>query len=112
MRFEDRNHVIGIGFSFQVKDKGRIADRTQGGSGKNSAFEAMRGLLPQNPSWRPGRIGEMVRHIVEKLLDPMWVLEAEQFPKLFRSKAEMVVHFGQGTMQCTANRYRARATSC
>jgi hypothetical protein len=50
--------------------KAAIVQDAESGRGEDGAFQAMRSVFPENDPRRPCRLCEMIRHFVEKTLNP------------------------------------------
>src|SRR5438034_2616867 len=66
---ENRDHVIGILFRFQIEDHRWKSQNAKCSRGKNSAFETRGSAIVQDSPRRSGGITEIVRQIVEKFLN-------------------------------------------
>jgi hypothetical protein len=91
---KDSDHVIGVVVGFKIEQQRRISIHTQSGRREDCSFQAMRCLLGQYLAWRPGRVFQVVGHVVEKFLDAVGILQGSQFAQLSGSETEVVVsHF-------------------
>src|SRR5882762_4615134 len=74
--------MIGVLFRFQIEDQRWEPEDSQGGCRKNSSFETRRGAVVQDSLWRPRRTTQVVRQLVEKLLNASWRFQSAQLAQL------------------------------
>ena len=74
----DGHDVIGVVVGFEIQDQGWKTVRPQSSGSKDSALQAVRCIFTQHDTRRPGSMGKMIGHVVEKSLDPMRILQAAQ----------------------------------
>ena len=72
------NDMIGIVVGFEIQDQGWKTVRPQRSGSKDSTLQAVRGIFTQHDTRRPGGMGKMIGHVVEKSLNPMRILQAAQ----------------------------------
>src|SRR5207253_6664962 len=87
---KNSDYVVGVAFRLKIKQQRRVSVGPQSSGGEDCAFQAMRCLFGEDPPRRPGRIGQVVGSIIEKLLDTVWILHPAQLPHFARSEAEDV----------------------
>lgn len=71
-QFEDRDHVIGVLFRFEIENQRRKSENAQCRCGKNCTFKTRGGAVMQNSLWRARGVTEIVRNLVEETLDAGW----------------------------------------
>src|SRR5690242_3020883 len=67
----DGDYVVGVVLGLQVNHQRWVADYAQSGSGKDGALQAMGSVLAQHAAGRPGGVGQVVIHVIQKALDAM-----------------------------------------
>ena len=70
--FENRDHVIGVLFRFEIENQRWKSENAQCRRRKDSTFETRCGAIVQNSLRRARRITEIVRNLVEETLDTGW----------------------------------------
>ncbi len=87
--FENRNHVVGVAFRFEIEDQWRESENTKRGRGEDSAFKARRLAFAKNFSWRAAGVTEIVRNLVKKALNAGGCSQCAQFAQLRRRKSKI-----------------------
>src|SRR6266702_5849383 len=72
--FEHSNNVIGVMFGLEVEEERGKPEHAEPCRGEDRRLETVRCPLVQDASWRPRGRAEVVRHVVEELLDSVWCL--------------------------------------
>src|SRR5579862_4959391 len=99
--------MVGVVFRFEINDQWRIAVGPQGSRGEDRPFQTVRSIFREHSTRRPGRVGEMIGHGVQQLLNAVWILETAQFAEFLGCEAEVVmVHVAIGRV------YRRDVASC
>src|SRR5581483_5912265 len=91
---KDGHHVIGVVVGLKIKNERRKSVYAQGRGRQHRSFKAVRRLLLQDATRRPGCIRQVVRHFVQIALNTVGSSEAAQLAQLGRSEAEVVVLHG------------------
>src|SRR5579862_5510687 len=86
-------HVVSIVFGFEIEDQRRVTIHMQRGGSKCRTFETMRCAFAKNAARRPGSVGQMVRHIIEKALDSVGILEAAELAEFGSSECASSISF-------------------
>src|SRR5947207_11465101 len=71
---EHRDNVIGVMFGFEVEEERGKTQYAEPRRGEDRRLETVRRPLVQDASRRPRGRAEVVRHVVEKLLDSVGCL--------------------------------------
>ena len=87
---EDRDDVIGVVLCFEVEEERREIQDTERRRTEDRGLQAVRGPLTQDAPRRPGRRAKVVRHVVEKALNPIRRLQRAQGSQLRGRKA--IIH--------------------
>src|SRR5436190_1662672 len=67
---EDGQDMVGVVIRFEVDERRRVAEDAESSRGEGGALQAMRGVLAEDDSRRPCRLGKVIWHFVEKALNP------------------------------------------
>lgn len=85
---ENGDDMIGVLLGFQIENQRRKTDDAQRRSAKNAALKAGGGAIMQNLSRRSRGVREIVREIVEKLLNAGGRLQSAQLAQLRRCETK------------------------
>src|SRR5678809_24881 len=80
--FVNCDYVIRIVLSFEIEYQGWITVGSKSGRGQRGAFKTVRSFLLQHSSRRPPRVRQVVRHLVEILLDAVRRFQTAQLAQL------------------------------
>jgi hypothetical protein len=84
---EDRDDVIGVMLGLEVEEERGITERAERRRREYRGLEAVRCALAQDSPRRPCGRAEVVRHVVEELLNAVRSLEGAQRSQLRRVEA-------------------------
>ena len=87
---EDRDDVIGVMFGFEVEEERGITQRPERSRREYCGLKAVRCALAQDSPRRPCGRAEVVRHVVEELLNTVRGLERAERSQLRR--VEAIIH--------------------
>src|SRR5215813_3775353 len=81
---EDGDHMVQVLGGLEVKEKWRQPENAECGGGEDGALKTVGRAKAQDTTRRPGGRSDMVRHGIERSLDPIWISESAQAPQLER----------------------------
>ena len=81
-RFENRNDMVCVPFCFQIEDQWWESENAERSRRENSAFETGSGVIAQDFLWRSRGEAQVIRQIVEKLLNASRRFQSAQLAQL------------------------------